>query len=320
MRSFALFISTVALFASTFGACALAQVLTPERERELKPKDSFRECDVCPEMVVVPAGSFTMGSPSNEPYRERSEGPQHVVRFSRPFAIGKSHVTVGQYGAFVTEIGYKGGSECWTIENTREATRKGRSWRNPGYPQTESHAASCLSWDDAKAYVAWLSKKARQAYRLPTEAEWEYAARARTQPGPAPRYIFGNDDKAICQYGNAADQTARKAPSLSREDQYFVPCSDGHPYAAPVGSFLPNDFGLYDMVGNVWQWTEDCLHGSYRGAPTDGSAWMSGDCSAHMLRGGAWDDYQMYLRAAMRYWGYRDDRGIMGFRVARSLP
>jgi len=316
MRSFALFTCGVLWLASVFAAAA--QPLTGDRERELKSKDIFQECELCPEMVVVPAGAFTMGSPGNEQYRDQNEGPQHAVTFTRPFAVGKTHVTVAQYRAFVDETGYKGGSECWTIENTRPTVRKGRSWRNPGYPQTDAHPVSCLSWDDGKAYATWLAKKTGRPYRLPTEAEWEYAARARTEPGPAPRYIFGTDDKAICQYGNVADETARKTPTVPR-DSYVVPCNDGHPFAAPVASFKPNDFGLYDMIGNAWQWTEDCLHNNYRGAPTDGRAWMSGDCSAHMLRGGAWDDWQMYLRAAMRYWSWHDDRGITGIRVARSL-
>jgi formylglycine-generating enzyme required for sulfatase activity len=318
MRRFVLLMSTVVLLACAFGVAVCAQVLAPERERALQPNDSFRECDICPEMVVIPGGAFTMGSPSSEPGRDKSEGPQHVVTFSRPLAVGKFEVTMDQFAAFVTETGHAAGSRCWTIENGKAEEKDGRSWRNPGYSQTGSHPASCLSWNDAKAYVAWLSRKTEKGYRLLAESEWEYAARARTRPGPAPRYVFGDDDNAICRYGNAADQTARRSGSFPK-DWTVLACSDGHATAAPVGSFAANGFGLYDVLGNVWEWTEDCWNGSYRGAPANGSAWTSGDCGKHVLRGGAWDDHPKYLRAAERYWGFTGDRGIMGIRVARTL-
>jgi formylglycine-generating enzyme required for sulfatase activity len=318
MSRFVLFISTILLLACTFNASVLAQVLTAERERELQPKDSFRECDVCPELVVIPAGSFTMGSPNRERGRDRSEGPQHVVTFRSPFAVGKFEVTVDQFAAFVSETGYDAGLLCWTVEDGKAEVRDGRSWRNPGYSQTGSHPASCLSWNDAKAYVAWLSTKTGKGYRLLTEAEWEYAARARTHPGLGPRFIFGDDEDAICQHGNGADRTAKRSGSFPK-NKTFLSCNDGYAYAAPVGRFSANGFGLYDMLGNVWEWTEDCWNDSYRGAPTSGSAWTSGDCSKRVLRGGAWDDYPKYLRAADRYWGFTDDRGIMGTRVARTL-
>ncbi len=269
-------------------------------------------------MVVIPAGSFTMGSPTRERGRDRSEGPQHVVTFSRPFAVGKFAVTVDQFAAFVRETGYDAGSRCWTIEDGEAEERDGRSWRNPGYSQTGSYPASCLSWNDAKAYVAWLASKTGKGYRLLAEAEWEYAARARTQPGPAPRFIFGDDENAICRHGNGADQSAKRSRSFPKY-KTFLACDDGYAYAAPVGSFPANGFGLYDMLGNVWEWTEDCWNDSYRGAPTRGSAWMSGDCSQRVLRGGAWDDDPKYLRAADRYWSATGDRGIMGTRVARPL-
>jgi formylglycine-generating enzyme required for sulfatase activity len=301
-----------------FSSAVVSQPLAPEQERTLRAGASFRECDACPDMIIVSAGSFTMGSPGSERYRDRSEGPQHVVTIARPFAVGKYEVTVDQFAAFVNETGYRRGSECWTIEKAVEGDRKGRSWRNPGYPQTGSHPVSCLAWNDAKAYVAWLAKKTGRDYRLPSEAEWEYAARARTEPTPGPRYLFGDADSEVCRHGNVADQTARRARSLPR-DRYFLTCDDGYAFASPVGSFLSNGFGLYDMVGNVWEWVEDCWNASYRGAPRDGSAWKRGNCRRRVLRGGAWDDYQKYLRVAMRYWGETEDRGILGFRVARSL-
>lgn len=301
-------------------ALAADAPLSAERERGLKPKDVFKECDACPEMVVVPAGSFTMGSPDNEKDRDKSghESPQHVVTFKRAFAVGKFEVTLDQFAAFVRETGYDAGSECATFEQGKGEKRSGRSFRNPGFGQTGLHPVACVNWDDAKAYVGWLSRKTGKSYRLLTEAEWEYAARARTTPGSAPRFHFGDDEKTMCRYGNGADQTAKKtvpgAPNWT-----FFSCDDGYAYTAPVGSFTANAFGLYDMHGNVSEWTEDCYHDSYRGAPTDGSAWITGDCKFRYLRGGSWFGFPRLLRAAMRA-AVANDRGVyVGLRVARTL-
>ena len=155
-----------------------------------------------------------------------------------------------------------------------------------------------VSWNDATEYVAWLSSQTGAEYRLPSEAEWEYAARA----GSATKYSWGNEiggNRANCGGDNCGDQWA---------------------YTAPVGSFAPNAFGLHDMHGNVIEWVEDCLNASYAGAPVDGSAWLSGNCAVRVLRGGSWSGYPRSLRAAIRYWlisGYRD--GLIGFRAARTL-
>jgi formylglycine-generating enzyme required for sulfatase activity len=322
-------ISALALLMCTLSAPALAQApspvqaLSPESEHALKPGDSFRECDNCPEMVVVPAGSFTMGSPEREPGRNTWEGPQHVVTFARPFAVGKFEVTVDQFAAFARETGYEAGSRCWTFEAGKDNGRADRSWHNPGYAQDGSHPAACLSRQDAMAYADWLSRKTgTNGYRLLTEAEWEYAARARTTPGPATRFAFGDDDRDICTHGNGLDQTAKKEiPGTGT--WAFVPCSDGFAHTAPVGSFPANGFGLYDMHGNVKEWTQDCYHErqGYRGAPVDGSAWTSGDCRSYVLRGGSWLSYSRLLRAAFRFKSDAGDRaGDVGMRVARTLP
>lgn len=293
--------------------------LSAAEERALKPKDGFRECDACPLMVVVPAGAFTMGSPDSEKDRGIDEGPQHVVTFRRPFAVGSFAVTVDQFSAFVKETGHDTGTKCWIFEGGKAEEREDRSWRNPGFAQNGSHPASCLNWNDAKAYVAWLSKKIGKDYRLLTEAEYEYATRARTTPGAAPRYFFGDDEALMCGYGNGADQTAKNAfPNASRWT--IFPCSDGYAYTAPVGSFAPNGFGLYDMHGNVSEWTEDCYHDSYAGAPSDGSAWTGGDCLRRELRDGSWTGYPRQLRAADRYKTPLFGRSyLFGFRVARTL-
>lgn len=292
--------------------------LDPKQERALKPGDAFEDCDACPTMIVAPAGAFTMGSPESEPQRSGNEGPQRTVVVARPFAIGKYEVTVDQFAAFVNETGYDANGSCYTYEQGKVESRPSRSWRNPGYPQTGAHPVACVSWRDAQAFVTWLAKKTGKAYRLPTEAEWEYAARARTSPGPAPRYGFGDDANALCRFGNAADQAGQKL--IAGEKTAFAACNDRYAYAAPAGSFAPNAFGLHDMHGNVWEWTEDCYHANYGGAPTDGAAWINGDCSRRVLRGGSWVDFPHHLRAAYRYMHAADERsGIIGFRVARTI-
>ena len=163
-----------------------AAPLTAAQERGLKPKDSFRERENCPEMVVVPAGSFTMGSPENEKGRDKKddkdESPQHVVTIAKPFAVDKFDVTKAQFAAFVAETKYDAGSNCYAYENNKWVEKRGRSWRDPGFAQDGTHPAVCLNWDDATAYVDWLARKTGKPYRLLTEAEWEYAARGRTAP------------------------------------------------------------------------------------------------------------------------------------------
>jgi formylglycine-generating enzyme required for sulfatase activity len=296
--------------------------LSLERERALKPKDIFKECNKCPEMIVVPAGSFIMGSPPYEMglYEDLvTEKPQHRVTFSRPFAVGRFHVTVDQFAAFVAETGYDTGSKCGVHESGMWAEAPGRSWHTPGFAQVGSHPAVCLNWNDAKAYVEWLARVTRKAYRLLTESEWEYAARARTEPGSYPRYFFGNDDWALCRYGNGADQTTRSTEP-GAANWAVSPCTDGYTHTSPVGSFLANDFGLYDMFGNAWQWTEDCFNDNYGGALSDGSAWTFNDCSRRVLRGGAWDDNPPSVRSAVRNRVPANFRNTTyGFRVGRTL-
>jgi len=300
-------------------ASRCAAPLTAAQERGLKPKDAFRECDKCPEMVVVPAGSFTMGSPENEKDRGNNEGPQQAVTIGNPFAVGKFHVTVDQFAAFMAEMRYDAGSKCWTFEGGKYEVRSDRSWRNPGFVQEGAHPAVCLNWDDAKAYVEWLVEKTHKPYRLLTEAEWEYSARGRTAPCAYPRFWFGNDEKDLCRYGNGADQKARDTIGGAK-GWTIAPCDDGYAYTSPVGRFAANGFGLYDMFGNAWQWTLDCHRDNYKGAPTDGSAWTSGDCSRRVVRGGSWDDVPQDLRSANRSWDSTDYRnGDLGFRVGRTL-
>jgi formylglycine-generating enzyme required for sulfatase activity len=275
------------------------QPLSAAEECALKPKDMFNECEKCPEMIVVPAGSFTMGSPNSEPGRNPIEGPQHTVTIAKPFAVGKFTVTVDQFAAFVRETGYDAASKCNTGEGGTTNERSDRSFSNPGFPQTGSHPAVCVNWDDANAYVAWLSKNTGKPYRLLAEAEWEYAARA----GTTTKYFWGDD------IGNGNANCVGCGSQWDKKQ------------TAPVGSFKPNAFGLYDMHGNVWQWLEDCFHGNYEGAPTDGSAWISSaDCGFRLSSGGAWNIHAWYLRASARYRFPSAFRlSWLGLRVARTL-
>jgi formylglycine-generating enzyme required for sulfatase activity len=281
----------------------------------VKPGDSFKDCDVCPEMVIVPAGSFRMGSRKSEKGRDDNEGPEHAVKIARPFALGKFEVTVDQFAAFVKDGGRDMGSSCDVWQDGKWAMRPGRSWQDPGFPQSGTHPVTCVSWDDAQAYAAWLARKTGKVYRLPSEAEWEYAARA----GTTTRYSFGDDEKDLCRYGNGGDQKA--ASEVPGANTWKVlPCSDGHAYTAPAGSFPANAFGLFDVHGNVWEWTEDCWHDSYARAPADGSAWNARGCKTRVLRGGSWGYPPVYLRSAARGMIGADYRYVnVGIRVAATL-
>jgi formylglycine-generating enzyme required for sulfatase activity len=300
---------------SAFSSSRSPQPLSTAEESVLNPMDVFRECDNCPEMVVVPAGSFIMGSPTSDPRHANNEGPQHRVTISHAFAAGKFTVTVDQFSDFVEESGYDIGTKCWTFEDGNWEERSGRSFRSPGFSQTGLHPAVCLNWNDAKAYVAWLSKKTGKPYRLLTEAEWEYAARA----GTSTQYFFGDNANDMCRYGNGADQNAKREIA-GASDWTFLACNDEHAHTAAVGSFLANAFGLYDVHGNAWQWLEDCWHDNYDGAPSDGSAWTSGDCSRRVVRGGSWSNGPRLLRAAIHHWNSADGRDHLdGFRLGRTL-
>jgi formylglycine-generating enzyme required for sulfatase activity len=254
-------------------------VLAAAAERALKPKGSFKECAAdCPEMIVMPAGEFMMGSPATEPGRYGNEGPQHRVTIARPFAVSKFDVTFADWDACVSVGGCPKVSDLTFGRNTKPLIN--------------------VTWTDAQKYVAWLAKMTGQPYRLLTEAEWEYAARA----GTTAAYYWG---EAIGE-GNAN----------------CVGCGSAweNLETSPAGSFASNAFGLYDMAGDVWQWVQDCYHDDYNGAPADGSVWTGGDCSRRIVRGGSWLIKPEFLRAAFRVGVTTDDRNSdLGFRVARTL-
>ena len=249
-----------------------------------QPGDVFQDCPSCPEMVMIPAGEFRMGSPSNEPQRDSDEGPQRNVTISE-FALAKTEVTFAQWAA------------CVAAGGCRHRPDDG-GWGRGNRPVIN------VSWNDAQEYVRWLSRETGQSYRLPSEAEWEYAARA----GTTTRFHTGH-----CITTDQANFDGDHPAS-------GCPRGQDRSRTVPVGSFAPNAFGLHDMHGNVWEWVQDCWNGSYRGAPSNGSAWMSGDCGRAVLRGGARNNHGQYLRSANRHRTARGTRfHTIGFRVARSV-
>jgi formylglycine-generating enzyme required for sulfatase activity len=295
----------------------IARTLSQAEECGLEPKDLFRECQNCPDMVVVPAGEVLMGSSRadiDNGLAAANEGPQHKVVIKQPLAIGRFEVTRDQFAEFVNGSGYKPGDHCFTFEQNIPQDRANRSFLNPGYVQEGNHPAVCVSWADAKAYVAWLSQTTGKSYRLLSEAEFEYAARA----GSKSRFGPGNDPDEICKFANGADQAAKNAGLPG--DIPYMSCSDGYPFTAPVGSLAPNAFGLYDLIGNVWEWTEDCYYRDYATARADSAAHLNATCSTRAVRGGDWFSTEASLRPAVRAEANADARhDDIGFRVARAL-
>jgi len=277
-----------------------------------QPLSTFKDCADCPEMVVIPAGSFEMGSPEDEVGRRDNEGPLHPVTIETPFALGKYEVTRGQFSHFVSATGHEA-TGCSYVDDKGWKIDTNHDWRDPGYEQTDAHPVACVSWDDAKAYVEWLSNVAGETYRLPSEAEWEYAARAGTKT----RYYWGDDTESGCTSANVYDVTSKTQNGFSST---AFPCDDGYVQTAPVGSFRTNAFGLHDVSSNVWEWVEDRWHESYDGASADGSAKITGIYSYHIQRGGSWSSYPEVIRSAFRGWAHPGVRSNdYGFRLARTL-
>ena len=280
----------------------------------------FKDCADCPEMVVIPAGRFVMGAQPGEEEREKlpdsfrnRSQPQREVSVSS-FVMARNEVTVGQYRAFVTETNRSTSGGCFVWTGTKFETDLSKDWRSPGFTQTDSHPVACVSWEDATAYTQWLKQKTGKDYKLPTEAQWEYAARA----GTTTSRFWGDDGNMSCTYANGADLKA-KADVPGASTWTVANCDDRYAYTAPVGFFRANAFGLHDMLGNVWEWTQDCWHENYVGAPNDSSAWTQGDCSRRVLRGGSWFSLPQFLRSASRS-GYTTAgrNNVVGFRVART--
>ena len=266
--------------------------------------------------VSIPAGEFLMGSPPSEPLRFDNE-TAHRVRITHPFSMSVTHVTVAQFAAFVHDSGYVTAAEkegwaygAWNSTTNQWDKLDGASWRNPGFPQTPDHPVVDVNWNDAMAFCRWLSQKEGKTYRLPTEAQWEYACRAGSQSA----YIWGDDPDAGAGFANCLDQTAKDRFTL------FPPFnwSDGFVYTSPVASFKPNAWGLYDMLGNTLQWCSD-FFGDYPAHAVSDPRLASGE--QRNLRGGAFIYGPKHSRCAFRGRNNPDFRNFyIGFRVVCTDP
>ncbi len=307
------------ILAALIGA-ALSPLAAPAATGGPVPGIVIRDCEACPEMVVVPAGTFTIGSPESEPGRGSDEGPLTPVILPRAFAVSRFEVTRGQYEAFLAATGHPVGGGCITDRVVRGdwQPHPGTNLRDPGFAQSDSHPVVCVSWNDATVYVAWLNRTTPGGYRLPSEAEWEYAARA----GATSSYLWGDGREEGCRYMNGSDlQLRRKYPeSRILAEGESASCDDGALNTAPVGSYLPNAFGLHDMSGNAGEWTADCETADYSAPPRDGSP-VGGTCERRMVRGGSWGTYMRQLRLAERF-RYADEArdDSIGIRLAMTLP
>jgi formylglycine-generating enzyme required for sulfatase activity len=285
---------------------------------------TFSDCAACPKMVVVPPGTFQMGSDHIEPMRGnemRPEGPIRTVTIAKAFAAGKFEVTNKEFGAFVKATGYVPAQACQVWGGIE--VKQGKTWKDPDYgrPPQDNEPVVCITWRDAKAYVGWLAKITGKPYRLLSEAEWEYADHG----GTSTTWPWGEDAGRICEFGNSFDITGRKDPRMTNDGGPAVDpkdlCDDRFAIVAPVGSFKPNGFGLYDMVGNVWEWVEDCSLNLHPASPVDGSpVEVQGACEKRGNKGGSWRTRLSRQRPAFRG---RDPEttasNIFGFRVGRNL-
>jgi formylglycine-generating enzyme required for sulfatase activity len=276
-----------------------------------------------PEMVVMPARSFMMGSPEDEDDRMANEGPQHRVTFERGFALSRTEVTVGEFADFVRATGYRtdaeiaGESRVYDVETGRMDESEDIDWRldYAGENADENLPVVHVSWRDANAYVQWLSEQTGRTYRLPSEAEFEYALRGGTQTP----YWWGDGAPPEDDMENVTGDRDQ-SPSGARWNVAFRRYSDGHWGPAPVGTLVRNPFDLNDMGGNVMEWVEDCWHDSYVRAPGDGSAWVNPGCERRVIKGASWSSTPAMSRSAFRISSATTSTDMrVGFRVARDL-
>lgn len=280
------------LLGLAFAASCLAA--TVAHGQKLQAGDTFRDCETCPLMKVVPAGSFVMGPPPSGSGHFHNEGIIRTVTIAKPFAVGQYEVTVDEWDACVAA------GRCSKASDG--------DWGSGAFPVTG------VNWEQAVEFTRWLSEIAGRDYRLLSEAEWEYAARA-----GRPRFrFFGLPPENLCRLANVYDQRSKAEYDF---DWPHVGCDDGFAGLAPVGSLQPNGFGLHDMLGNVSEWALDCYNRSWRFAKIDGSAWLDGDCLQRAYRGGSWlANEPRYLRTPDRYRYYRARSDDLGLRVGLSLP
>ncbi len=282
-----------------------------------EPAETFQDCDACPQMVVLPAGKAWLGVEPFEANTKRGDVGLREVSIDYQLAVASAEVSRAEYRAFMESSGHQmatAGCNTWGVNRILGYVKNHR-WDAPGFPQNESHPVVCVSHVDATAYASWLREKTGKPYRLLSSTEFEYAARAGTR-GP---WFWGLDSADACEYANVADVHFRRnfdyAPVFH--------CDDGYLHTAPVRSYKPNGWGLYDLLGNAWEWTDDCLHRDPQNIPLDGSAWLAvdgGECDRRTPRGGSWVSGQDWVRAGAQ----AGDRApyhsqLLGFRVAMTL-
>jgi len=317
----------------------------PAAAQDMKPYSSFKDCETCPEMVLIAPGEFMMGATDKDArityaeYNVPSERPRHKVSFAYAFAIGKYEVTVGELAQYAAETGVKPGGKCG-IRAADFGPQQGKyvgtlhpdnsnddhgpnfviisdgAFDQPGLEVTDRHPATCISREEAKAYLKWLSAKTGRSYRLATEAEWEYATRAGTDTP----YFWGDSASKACAHANFADKVS------FYQARVMAPCAESIKplWAAPAGSYEPNAWGLHDTAGNVQEMLEDCWHENYKGAPADGSPWMDASCDYYIARGGDYELPFSAMRSAERlFYGSEtephDRYNVLGFRAAVSM-
>ena len=290
------------------------------------PHAIVKDCGDCPDLVAIPAGSATLGSNADEratagivPLFGDREGPPYQVKFAQGFLIGRTEVTRGQYRAFVVATKRPTAPTCGVHDAATDSwgPRPGFDWTKPGFAQDDSHPAVCISYDDASAYVAWLSRETGKAYRLPSDAEWEYAARG----GTATPWYWGKAPEAGCAIANLLSAGTIAALGAPKSIADRLACANSRSFTVPVASYPPNPYGLYDMAGNAFEWAADCNSPDNRDAHADGSARTTGDCTRHYLKGGAFHTPFWLTRSAVRGAPIPADLHMftIGFRVARSL-
>jgi formylglycine-generating enzyme required for sulfatase activity len=275
-----------------------------------------------PTMLVVPTGKYMMGAPDNEQGRSDSQTPQHEVALSQGFALSQTDITVGQFREFVRASGYKpdsvtiGGASVYDESSGVMRDDSSATWESDyaGHRAANNLPVVNISWNDANAYVQWLSRRTGKHYRLPSEAEFEYALRG----GTTTRYWWGTGTPKS-KVENLTGSLDR-SPSGRRWSHAFQGYSDGYWGPAPVMTFAPNAFGLFDVDGNVSEWMGDCWHDNYVRAPVDGSAWVNPGCSSRVIRGGSWGSSPEQVDSAYRQGAEASVRsGRVGFRILREL-
>ncbi len=298
-------------------------VLFSLKSNTIEEIKSFKDCKSCPEMIEIPEGSVYIGSHEEEIGRKKGERNRVKATIEKPFAIAKTEVTLAQFRVFMKESKYKSNVPirngepligCNYYDGKSYGYIASHNWENPGYPQREDAPVVCVSWSDAKAYCDWLSKKTGREYRVPSTVEFEYATRA----GSSSPWFWGTDPELACDYANVGDRTfSNQFPTRP-----IFPCTDGYVFTSSVAKFKPNAFGLYDMIGNAWEWTNDCFKNNLDDAPIDGSSYQgtNEECVFRTPKGGSWISGVAWGRTAVRSRDGADYKSFMlGFRVAAEI-